>query len=180
MREQCHSFAEKLTGLFSDIIFKTMTAQVLRDLDDLDITLPQLQALTLLAERGKCSVGELAERLQVTHPAAVKLVNRLEEKAFVTRTPSPADQRQSDLRVTGAGLQIVNTIRQERIHRVAHVLDQMEGEERRALIRGLEAFVTTALSDDGALDQICWSCQTLLPRDCEDFPSELTTLTTHS
>ena len=40
MREE-YSFAEKLTSLFSDIIFKTMTVQLLRELDDLDITLPQ-------------------------------------------------------------------------------------------------------------------------------------------
>ena len=46
MREECTSFAEKLTGLFTDIVIRTMTVQLLRDLDELGITFAQLQALT--------------------------------------------------------------------------------------------------------------------------------------
>src|SRR5207245_9713356 len=82
MREECTSFAEKLTSLFSDIIFKTMTVQLLRELDDLDISLPQLQALTYVAEHRNCSVGGLAEGLGVTPPAAVKTVDRLVKKGL--------------------------------------------------------------------------------------------------
>ena len=106
MREECTSFAEKLTGLFSDIVVKTMTVQLLRELDELDITFSQLQALTYVAERGKCSVGALAEGLGVTHPAAVKLVDKLAKKELVTRAVGrggpPADGGRRDTRPGGA------------------------------------------------------------------------------
>ncbi len=169
MREECASFAEKLTGLFSQIVAETMTVRLLRELDELDVTLSQLQALTLLAERGTCSVGALAEGLGVTHPAAVKLAEKLARKGLVTRGAAPRDGRQTDLAVTAEGRRLVNQVRQERTHRLEHVLDRMRPEERQALIHGLQAFVTAALHDEGALDRLCASCQALQPTDCDDF-----------
>jgi DNA-binding MarR family transcriptional regulator len=169
MREECASFAEKLTGLFSDIVVKTMTVQLLRELDELDITLSQLQALTFVAERGTCSVGAIAEGLGVTHPAAVKLVEKLVRKDLVTRGVMEGDHRQSAIGVTPSGRRLVNEIRKERQQRLERVLDRMTAAERQALIQGLQGFVTAALCDDSALDQLCLSCQALLPTDCHDF-----------
>jgi DNA-binding MarR family transcriptional regulator len=173
MREECTSFAEKLTSLFSDIIFKTMTVQLLRELDDLDISLPQLQALTYVAEHRNCSVGALAEGLGVTHPAAVKTVERLVKKGLVARAVAAADHRQAELAATPGGRNLVNEIRRQRTERLTRVLDRMPPDERLALIRGLERFVTTALMDEGALHGLCLSCQTLMPTDCKDWISEV-------
>lgn len=169
MREECTSFAEKLTGLFSDIVVKTMTVQLLRELDDLDITLSQLQALTHVAERCKSSVGSIAEGLGVTHPAAVKLVDKLHHKGLVTRGIAAEDHRQSEIAITPEGRQLVYAIRKERTQRLERVLNEMTADERQALIQGLQGFVTAALRDEGALDQLCLSCQALLPTDCGDF-----------
>jgi len=169
MREECTSFAEKLTSLFSDIIFKTMTVQLLRELDDLDISLPQLQALSFVAEHRNCSVGALAEGLGVTHPAAVKSVDRLLKKGLVDRTVAAADHRQAQLSATLQGRKLINEIRRQRTERLTRVLDKMTPDERLSLIRGLEKFVTTALMDEGALHGLCLSCQTLMPTDCKDW-----------
>src|SRR5437763_4296203 len=119
MREECSSFAEKLTGLFSDIIVKTMNVQLLRDLEEMGITVSQLQALTLVAERRSHSVGELAERLAVTHPAAVKLAQRLHDKGLIDRSTPESDHRQSVLTATCHGRELVNRIRRERAQRLS-------------------------------------------------------------
>lgn len=169
MREECTSFAEKLTGLFSEIVVKTMTVQLLRELEELDISLSQLQALTFVAEHGKCSVGAIADGLGVTHPAAVKLVDKLARKELVTRAVAAMDHRQAEIGVTAEGRRLVNRVRQERAQRLTSVLDRMSPEERQALIQGLQGFVTAALRDQGALDALCVSCQSLLPTDCSDF-----------
>jgi DNA-binding MarR family transcriptional regulator len=169
MREECVSFAEKLTGLFSEIVVKTLSVQLLRELDELDITLSQLQALTQVAEQRTCCVGSLADGLGVTHPAAVKLVDKLARKGLVTRGVAARDHRQSEIAATPEGRRIVNEVRKARTERLAHVLDQMPAGERQALISGLQGFVTAALRDQDALDQLCVSCQALLPTDCDDF-----------
>jgi len=173
MREECTSFAEKLTGLFSDIVVKTMTVRLLRELDELDITLSQLQALTHVAERRKCSVGGIAEGLGVSHPAAVKLVEKLSRKRLVQRGVAADDHRQAEISITEDGRRLVNAVRHARAERLLRVLDRMSPDERQALIHGLQAFVTAALRDEGALDQLCMSCQTLLPTECGDFPLRL-------
>lgn len=169
MREECTSFAEKLTGLFSDILAETMTVRLLRELDELDVTLSQLQALTLVTERGKCSVGSIAEGLGVTHPAAVKVVDKLARKGLVTRGVAAADHRQAEIEVTPGGRRLVTHARQARTERLTAVLDRMRPEDRQALICGLQAFVTAALRDARALDALCLSCQALEPTDCDDF-----------
>lgn len=169
MREECTSFAEKLTGLFSDIVTETMTARLLRELDEREITLSQLQALTHVAERGTCSVGAIAEGLSVTHPAAVKLVEKLARKELVTRGVAAADHRQAEIAATAEGRRLVNRVRAERTERLQQVLGRMTATDRQALISGLQSFVTEALKDDRALDQLCVSCQALQPRECEDF-----------
>lgn len=169
MREECTSFAEKLTGLFSDIVTETMTVHLLRELDEREITLSQLQALTYVAERGKCSVGAIAEGLGVTHPAAVKLVEKLTRKELIHRGVAAADHRQAEISSTEEGRRLVSRVRAERTARLQQVLDRMPQADRQALISGLQSFVTEALKDDRALDQLCVSCQTLQPRECEDF-----------
>jgi MarR family transcriptional regulator, organic hydroperoxide resistance regulator len=169
MREECTKFAEKLSSLFSEIIFRTLTVQLLRELEELDITLPQLQALTHVGERQKCSIGEIADGLSVTHPAAVKMVDRLVKKGMLTRSISSSDHRQAEIQITAGGRELVNTVRRERTERLSRVLEQMPADERAAMIQGLERFVTIALRNEGALDAICCSCQTLLPTDCKDW-----------
>ena len=169
MREDCLSFAEKLTGQFSDIVVKTMTVQLLRELEELDISLSQLQALTHVAEQRQCSVGCVAELLGVTHPAVVKLVDKLLRKELITRGIDPSDHRQAQLSVTAKGRRLVNQVRSERAQRLERVLDEMPTGERQALIVGLQGFVKAALRDQGALDALCVSCQTLEPTDCGNF-----------
>src|SRR5438477_6329974 len=110
MREACCSFAEKLAGLFSAVLFKTLTGGGLHELEEPEVTLTQLQALTWVAEHRCCSVGELAHGLGVTHPAAVKLVHRLQERALVERATSASDHRQAVLAVTASGLCLVNAV----------------------------------------------------------------------
>jgi DNA-binding MarR family transcriptional regulator len=124
-----------------------------------------------VGERRGCSIGEIADGLDVTHPAAVKMVDRLVKKGLVTRSVSSADHRQAQIRITAPGRDLVHRIGHERTERLARVLEQMSPEERQGLIRGLERFVGASLSAR-ALDEICRSCQTLLPTDCRDWIPE--------
>jgi len=170
MREDCGAFAEKLTGLFSEIILRTMTVEPLRQWAEEELTLSQAQALALVAERGTCSIGGIAAGLGVSHPASVRLVDRLTRKRLLTRGVSESDHRQAEIRATPTARDLVNAIRRERADRLEEVLSRMTEAERAALMCGLDAFVTQALDDHQALDALCWSCQKLLPTACDDFP----------
>jgi DNA-binding MarR family transcriptional regulator len=66
------------------------------------------QHQALLAIKGSpgrdyASVGELAERLQLRPHSAVGLVNRLVQRRLVRRSPSAADGRRLEVRLTARG-----------------------------------------------------------------------------
>ena len=63
------------------------------------------QHQALLAIKGRraglaTTVGVLAERLQIRHHTAVELIDRLESKNWIRRSPSQGDARKVDLRLT--------------------------------------------------------------------------------
>lgn len=169
-RDECISFAEKLTGMFSEIIAQSMTSQLIDELDDRDVTLSQLHALTWIAEHSPCSVGALAHGLKVTHPAAVRLVEKLARRSLVLKGTAPGDHRQAALRPTETGLRLARTARRERVRRLERVLDRMDPAARQGLIQGLQEFVAAALQSGEAVDQLCVSCQALKPEPCDMFP----------
>src|SRR5436190_11152801 len=58
-----------------------------------------------LAERDR-TLTELAELLAVTKQAAIKVVDEMERRGFVDRTPDPADRRAKVLRLTEKGKRV--------------------------------------------------------------------------
>lgn len=81
------------------------------------VTQQQYQAL--LAIKAKPSVGmtmkDLAEQLQLTHHAAVQLVNRLATAGLAERTPSAGDRRNVLLDLTPDGITLVDRLAAEHL-----------------------------------------------------------------
>jgi len=83
---------------------------------DAGMTLHQHEALLAIRgfpERDYVTMGELAERLQVRHNAAVGLVDRLAVEGLVERRAANADRRQVHVALTARG--------SERLERLAAV-----------------------------------------------------------
>ena len=76
------------------------------------LTLPQFNILRIL--RGQhplpATVALLIERMLDKTSNASRIVDRLEEKNLVTRTVCPANRRAVDIRITPAGLALLNQI----------------------------------------------------------------------
>jgi DNA-binding MarR family transcriptional regulator len=74
--------------------------------------------------RDWATVGELAERLQVQHHAAVALVSRCEAARLVRRSSSKTDQRVVEVRLTARGerfLQKLARLHLTELHAISHV-----------------------------------------------------------
>ena len=76
------------------------------------LTLPQFNILRIL--RGQhplpATVALLIDRMLDKTSNASRIVDRLEEKQLVTRTVCPANRRAVDIRITAAGLALLNRI----------------------------------------------------------------------
>lgn len=76
--------------------------------DALGITPPQMWALHNVAE--PCSMGELAEALDVDASYVTALVDSLEVRGLVKRTPSTTDRRRRVLEITDDGRAILEAM----------------------------------------------------------------------
>jgi len=73
------------------------------------------QHQALLAIKGRSlgreiTVGTLAERLQIRHHTAVELIDRLEAKGWIRRSPSQHDARRVTLRLTRRAHQLLRLL----------------------------------------------------------------------
>ena len=71
------------------------------------VTLRQREVLALLSQR-RLSIGELASLLGVSYVAAIKIVNRLEQKLLVKRVGDEWDRRRVFVNLTSAGWSTLN------------------------------------------------------------------------
>lgn len=71
------------------------------------ITGPQLLVLTEVARFPDTSVGVLAENVSLSHATMTGIVDRLEQRGLVVRTPSPEDRRRRTVRVTDRGAEML-------------------------------------------------------------------------
>ncbi|MGY3948952.1 MarR family transcriptional regulator [Aeromonas allosaccharophila] len=83
-----------------------------------DLGLTPLQYLSLLHIQGYpgrnwASVGELAERLQMSHHATVALLTRCEELDLVERRKNENDKRKVDVHLTDKGREYLQQLAQQ-------------------------------------------------------------------
>ena len=78
-------------------------------------------------------MGELAAEEQVRPPTVTRVVNTLEARDLVRRTPSPQDGRQSLVELTAAGHALMQTNRRRRTEWLADRLAELDAAERDAL-----------------------------------------------
>ena len=77
------------------------------------LTPQQHQALLAIKgcpDRDHLLIGELAERLHLKHHSVVELVDRLVDHHLVKRTPSAADRRRVEVRLTAKGEAIIRKL----------------------------------------------------------------------
>jgi DNA-binding MarR family transcriptional regulator len=74
-----------------------------RELAKFDISAPQLIVLASLASREADSAASLCKNISYDPGAMTRMIDRLEQKGLVRRTPHPEDRRATNLEITSAG-----------------------------------------------------------------------------
>lgn len=75
----------------------------------------------------------LAEQLRIAPRSATDVVDTLEERGWVRRSPDPTDRRATTLTLTGAGRELVAAIDDVRRRASEEVLDVLTADQRRTL-----------------------------------------------
>ncbi|MEN6520037.1 MAG: MarR family transcriptional regulator [Armatimonadota bacterium] len=144
-------YVEKIATLFGKVVASM-------EPEDLGLTPSQLQGLSYLYHHGESPVGEIAQGLTISHPAAVRMVDRLRKKGFVRRTESKSDRRVSLIGLTEAGHELGTHILAKRTEILARALARVKPEDLEGVMRGIEALLAAMLEDRKSVDSVCLRC----------------------
>lgn len=98
-----------------------------------ELTPSQLSAMGVLLREGELQIGELAAFEQVRAPSMTRLVDHLEGRGLLRRTPSPTDKRACVVGLTEQGSQLLDANRQRRNEWLAVRLEKLTEDERHCL-----------------------------------------------
>ena len=136
----------ELFSYWSNLLWKESMRPLIQHLFQIDLTMSESQILRYLDTREQPrTISEVADYLAITHSAASRVVDRLVDDAFISRTENPADRRQKQLQLTGKGKAIVgmlNTIFSSGIERLVARLPEHEQAQFHQLIAHMIAAVT--------------------------------------
>jgi len=142
--------ASSLPILVEDPALKRDTAELYAALSDLiriyefrdrdriccfDVSVTQCYALEELARRGGMTLNDLAGRLYLDKSTASRVVDALERKGYVVRSPHPQDRRAVLLEATEAGRTLERTIRESILAEEEQLLADFDPEVRQAMTR---------------------------------------------
>ncbi len=128
---------------------------------------PAAAAITLLGHEPGMTIERLRRALRLSHPGAVRLIDRLVAEGVVERRPSERDRRAVALYLTGGGERNCAAILAVRQQRIAHALAALEPAERETLGRLTGKLLKSLVHD---LDQAYSVCRLCDPGVCTDCP----------
>jgi DNA-binding MarR family transcriptional regulator len=134
-------------GLSVDDLSVDDLTTLIEDFNTLFIRLPTVQRLGFsslsvlhtLSRRGSMRLTALTATEQLTQPAMTSLVSRLVRDGLVERRSDPSDGRAVMVALTAAGADLVRARHADRVARLAHLLADIDAEQRDAITRSMPA-----------------------------------------
>lgn len=137
-------FYEELDQLMrASRVISGVIAESIAKVED-EVTLPQLRTLVLVATRRGINAAGVAEALDVHPSNATRLIDRLVQAGYLSRSDSTVDRRRLQLALTRAGSDLVDEVMEHRRRAYEHILRRMAGADRRRLAAALEVFSVAA------------------------------------
>jgi DNA-binding MarR family transcriptional regulator len=103
------------------------------------LSLSEIYALNLLAERAPISQQDLGAALLLEKSSITRLVQQLEQRGWILRERDARDSRLRLLRLSELGARMTGEIHHHMHERHAELFEQLTPDEQSALIQGLTA-----------------------------------------
>lgn len=154
--------------IFASAVREVLELKLVREVSATPLSLSQFHVLKLMSLNGEHQVGEVADFLGVSSPAATKNIDKLEALGLVVRSPSKGDRRATLLSVSAKGRRLVRRYEELKAARLSPVLEKFRPEEVEQLSRLLERFSVSLLEEElaGGDDGSCLRCDAYLQSGC--------------
>lgn len=152
--------------IFGAVVQEILELKVLREVSSDSLSLSQFHLLKLISTNGHHKVGQVADFLGVSAPAASKNVDKLERLGLASREPSKGDRRAILLASSPKGRALVERYENLKRDRLQPVLQQFSVEELRQLTQLLERFALTLIETDETDEGLCFRCSAYFDDNC--------------
>ena len=124
------------------------------------ISSTQLHVLYTLGTNGAMPMSRLADQLDVSLPNVTGLIERMFERGYVERVRSDDDRRVVEVRITGAGCELLDEIDNIKHNEMAKMIGRLTAEQQEHALRtftqlriAAEALHTEELTESSAHSQ---------------------------
>jgi DNA-binding MarR family transcriptional regulator len=152
--------------IFASAVREILEIKLLREVSPLPLTLSQFHLLKLMAVDGQHQVGELADYLGVSPPAATKNIDKLERLKLVVRSPSKGDRRATLLSSSLKGRRLVQKYEDLKTAKLAPIFKEFQPKELKKLSDLLERFSVSLLRSGLPEEGYCLRCAAYIVDDC--------------
>lgn len=146
-RSDLETQIDKTSALLPDLA-RAMNCAIGQLSQELDVTPAQVKVLLQLSRKEQMSVGEIADALYVSMPAASEIVDRLVETGHLSRASDLADRRRVIVSATSESQQAIDRLVEVRRSQIRKALLRLSPDERSAAARTLEALIAELGSND--------------------------------
>lgn len=159
MSERTHNIIGALSLAIADELLRAAQSEV-------ESSSPAA-AITLLAHAPGLSIDQLRHVMGLSHPGAVRLVDRLVRDGLVSRSRSAIDGRMVSLKLTSRGEALCQRILSSRQGALQNALDRLGPADREAFGRIAETMLRSMVRDADHALGVCRLCD---PKSCTDCP----------
>lgn len=104
-------------------------------LEPWNVTPSQSRAIAVLSRHGEMRLSALAEHLRIAPRSATEVVDDLQERGLVSRSPDPADRRATLVTLTEQGAATATAIHRARAEEGERLFAALDPEDRAQLSR---------------------------------------------
>ena len=124
-----------------DKLFLDMSSVMPYELYELDVRIPEIRMLQYLNQNGSMSMGSIARWMNVGHPSATMIVNRLVERGLVVRERDHRDWRVVLCRLTDMGQRLIGGHGNPIMKGFRSRLETLTNRQLQNLVRALRALL---------------------------------------
>ena len=126
-------------------------------------------SITLIGHAPGLTIDQLSRTLGLSHPGAVRLVDRLVQKGLVVRNRSTSDGRAVALSLSASGEELSQSILASRQSALSRAVAALSAVEQKTLGDLVEKLLRKMVKDEDHALQVCRLCD---PAICEECPVE--------
>jgi DNA-binding MarR family transcriptional regulator len=112
---------------FMRAMFTSLIVGLSRALKEHQLTVAELAALHLIDRHGELRIGYVASLLDITLPAASRVVAVLVDQDLVIRGEDPTDRRARVLKLSDTGLALIDATSRERVNMAVATAAELPG-----------------------------------------------------